>query len=73
MIPSGIWVSHDVCMIHSLSHVSLFLYFFVSLICIQAVWIPVPQSIKKLVEEKQFSFRGGLHAASHALLNVVPL
>ncbi|XP_052301688.1 ATP-dependent helicase hrq1 isoform X5 [Populus trichocarpa] len=39
----------------------------------QAVWIPVPQSIKKLVEEKQFSFRGGLHAASHALLNVVPL
>ncbi|KAJ6883149.1 hypothetical protein NC651_029424 [Populus alba x Populus x berolinensis] len=39
----------------------------------QAVWIPVPQSIKKLVEEKQFSFRAGLHAASHALLNVVPL
>ncbi|XP_011014685.1 PREDICTED: putative ATP-dependent helicase hrq1 isoform X4 [Populus euphratica] len=39
----------------------------------QAVWIPVPQPIKKLVEEKQFSFRGGLHAASHALLNVVPL
>ncbi|KAL3575152.1 hypothetical protein D5086_023253, partial [Populus alba] len=39
----------------------------------QAVWIPVPQSIKELVEEKQFSIRGGLRAASHALLNVVPL
>uniref|UniRef100_A0A2P2M9Z9 Putative ATP-dependent helicase hrq1 isoform X3 n=1 Tax=Rhizophora mucronata TaxID=61149 RepID=A0A2P2M9Z9_RHIMU len=38
----------------------------------QAVWIQVPQSIKKLVE-KNFSFRRGLHAASHAVLNVVPL
>nr|TKS12647.1 hypothetical protein D5086_0000061660 [Populus alba] len=35
----------------------------------EAVWIPVPQSIKELVEEKQFSIRGGLRAASHALLN----
>ncbi|KAJ4838114.1 hypothetical protein Tsubulata_003438 [Turnera subulata] len=39
----------------------------------QAVWIQVPQSVKKTVEEKSFSFRGGLHAASHAVLNVVPL
>ncbi|XP_057952391.1 uncharacterized protein LOC131146670 isoform X2 [Malania oleifera] len=39
----------------------------------QAVWIRVPQSIKTAVEIKNFSFRSGLHAASHALLNVVPL
>lgn len=39
----------------------------------QAVWIPVPQSIKAAVYEQNFDFRGGLHAASHALLNVVPL
>ncbi|KAJ0105351.1 hypothetical protein Patl1_18951 [Pistacia atlantica] len=38
----------------------------------QAVWIQVPQSVKALVE-KQFSFRSGLHAASHALLHVVPI
>ncbi|KAJ6977250.1 hypothetical protein NC653_029224 [Populus alba x Populus x berolinensis] len=62
-------------MIHdSFSYSCIFVFvFFVSLICIQAVWIPVPQSIKELVEEKQFSIRGGLRAASHALLNVVPL
>ncbi|KAF8005761.1 hypothetical protein BT93_K0135 [Corymbia citriodora subsp. variegata] len=39
----------------------------------QAVWIPVPQTVKEAVEMKSFSFRAGLHAASHALLNVVPL
>ncbi|XP_062159413.1 uncharacterized protein LOC133866791 isoform X4 [Alnus glutinosa] len=39
----------------------------------QAVWIPVPQSIKAAVNKQNFDFRGGLHAASHALLNVVPL
>lgn len=39
----------------------------------QAVWIRVPQSIKTSVEILKFSFRGGLHAACHALLNVVPL
>ncbi|XP_038726130.1 uncharacterized ATP-dependent helicase YprA-like isoform X2 [Tripterygium wilfordii] len=39
----------------------------------QAVWIRVPQSIKTAVMEKNYSFRGGLHAASHAVLNVVPL
>lgn len=38
----------------------------------QAVWIQVSQSIKTAVE-KNFSFRSGLHAASHALLHVVPL
>ncbi|KAF6145652.1 hypothetical protein GIB67_018758 [Kingdonia uniflora] len=36
----------------------------------QAVWIRVPQSIKRKVEIQNFSFRGGLHAACHALLNV---
>ncbi|KNA22801.1 hypothetical protein SOVF_030700 [Spinacia oleracea] len=39
----------------------------------QAVWIRVPTSLKTAVEQKGFSFRSGLHAASHAILNVVPL
>ncbi|KAI3953666.1 hypothetical protein MKW98_017490 [Papaver atlanticum] len=39
----------------------------------QAVWIRVPQSRKKEVETQSYSFRAGLHAASHAVLNVVPL
>ncbi|KAL7161138.1 hypothetical protein ACSBR2_041739 [Camellia fascicularis] len=39
----------------------------------QAVWIRVPQSIKAAVEIKNLSFRAGLHAADHALLNVIPL
>ncbi|KAF6170759.1 hypothetical protein GIB67_015711 [Kingdonia uniflora] len=39
----------------------------------QAVWIRVPQSIKRKVKIQNFSFCGGLHAACHALLNVVPL
>lgn len=39
----------------------------------QAVWIRVPQSIKVEVEVKEISFRAGLHAAGHAILNVVPL
>ncbi|KZV15998.1 hypothetical protein F511_14364 [Dorcoceras hygrometricum] len=39
----------------------------------QAVWIRVPQSLKTAVEALHYSFRGGLHAAGHAILNVVPL
>ncbi|CAK9147912.1 unnamed protein product [Ilex paraguariensis] len=39
----------------------------------QAVWIRVPQSVKTAVEITNCSFRGGLHAAGHALLNVLPL
>ncbi|KAL5993779.1 hypothetical protein ACLOJK_038136 [Asimina triloba] len=39
----------------------------------QAVWIRVPQSVKTAVEIQNFSFRAGLHAASHALLNITPL
>ncbi|CAH1422386.1 unnamed protein product [Lactuca virosa] len=38
-----------------------------------AVWIRVPQSIKTAVEMENYSFRGGLHAAGHALLHIVPL
>ncbi|KAL2639720.1 hypothetical protein AAZV13_06G185700 [Glycine max] len=39
----------------------------------QAVWVPVPQSIKEAVSKQNYDFRGGLHAASHAILHVVPL
>lgn len=39
----------------------------------QAAWILVPQSVKVAVQKNGSSFRAGLHAASHALLNVVPL
>ncbi|KAK7328471.1 hypothetical protein VNO77_22578 [Canavalia gladiata] len=39
----------------------------------QAVWVPVPQSIKEAVIKQNYDFRGGLHAASHAVLHVVPL
>ncbi|XP_024633112.1 uncharacterized ATP-dependent helicase YprA isoform X2 [Medicago truncatula] len=39
----------------------------------QAVWVPVPPSIKEAVVKKNYDFRGGLHAASHAVLHVVPL
>ncbi|CAH9142639.1 unnamed protein product [Cuscuta epithymum] len=39
----------------------------------QAVWVPVSVMIKKTVEALNYSFRGGLHAACHAVLHVVPL
>ncbi|XP_060674218.1 uncharacterized protein LOC107433954 isoform X2 [Ziziphus jujuba] len=39
----------------------------------QAVWVPVPQSTKLAVTMNNLDFRAGLHAASHAVLNVVPL
>ncbi|KAK9114387.1 hypothetical protein Syun_021184 [Stephania yunnanensis] len=38
-----------------------------------AVWIRVPQPIKADVENQKLSFRAGLHAASHAVLQAVPL
>ncbi|RCV13919.1 hypothetical protein SETIT_2G385100v2 [Setaria italica] len=44
-------------------------YSFVS----QAFWVRIPHSVKILVEERKLQFRGGSHAASHALLNIVPL
>ncbi|KAL5725762.1 hypothetical protein ACHQM5_008871 [Ranunculus cassubicifolius] len=37
----------------------------------QAVWIRVPESIREAVEGQNYP--AGLHAASHAVLNVVPL
>ncbi|KAF1892714.1 hypothetical protein Lal_00042604 [Lupinus albus] len=39
----------------------------------QAAWVSVPQSMKEAVIKQNYDFRGGLHAASHAVLNVVPL
>ncbi|PNT74786.1 hypothetical protein BRADI_1g21914v3 [Brachypodium distachyon] len=39
----------------------------------EAVWIRIPHSAKITVEERKLDFRGGSHAASHALLNIVPL
>ncbi|GAB2270171.1 hypothetical protein Dimus_005078 [Dionaea muscipula] len=39
----------------------------------QAVWIQVPQSVKTAVEKANLAFRAGLHAASHAVLNIVPM
>ncbi|KAH9329442.1 hypothetical protein KI387_001550, partial [Taxus chinensis] len=39
----------------------------------QAVWIRVPHQIRTDIEKKNLSFRAGLHAASHALLNIMPL
>ncbi|CAL2261989.1 unnamed protein product [Prunus armeniaca] len=38
-----------------------------------AVWVPVPQSVKEAVIMKDLNFRAGQHAASHVVLNVVPL
>ncbi|TVU38010.1 hypothetical protein EJB05_11357 [Eragrostis curvula] len=39
----------------------------------QAVWIRIPHPVKLTVEERNLQFRGGSHAASHSLLNIVPL
>ncbi|KAL8143605.1 hypothetical protein V2J09_016637 [Rumex salicifolius] len=39
----------------------------------QAVWVRVPESVKIAVNKKNLAFHAGLHAASHAVLNVVPL
>lgn len=39
----------------------------------QAVWIRVPPQIRIEIAKQNLSFRAGLHAASHALLNILPL
>ncbi|VAH43937.1 unnamed protein product [Triticum turgidum subsp. durum] len=39
----------------------------------EAVWIRIPRSVKIAVAERKLEFRGGSHAASHALLNILPL
>ncbi|KAJ7298096.1 hypothetical protein O6H91_Y016800 [Diphasiastrum complanatum] len=39
----------------------------------QAAWIRVPHEIRQNLQNQGLPFRAGLHAASHALLNVMPL
>ncbi|CAM6036430.1 unnamed protein product [Sphagnum compactum] len=39
----------------------------------QAAWIRVPHLIRGDLEAESLSFREGIHAASHALVNVMPL
>lgn len=39
----------------------------------QAAWIRVPHAIRLELDNKGLPFRAGLHAASHALLNIMPL
>ncbi|CAM6099284.1 unnamed protein product [Calypogeia fissa] len=39
----------------------------------QAAWIRVPPQIRAVLAAKELSFRAGLHAANHALLNVMSL
>ncbi|OAY76731.1 ATP-dependent helicase HRQ1 [Ananas comosus] len=39
----------------------------------QAAWIRIPLSVKTAVEAQNLPLRAGSHAASHALLNVVPM
>lgn len=63
-----LWLTLNCCLS------SLFVY----IICFifsskQAVWVPVPQSVKEAVIMKDLDFRAGLHTASHVVLNVVPL
>ena len=40
---------------------------------LQAAYIRVPRAARQRVKDAGLPFRDGLHAASHALLNVVPL
>nr|TKW38439.1 LOW QUALITY PROTEIN: hypothetical protein SEVIR_1G114200v2 [Setaria viridis] len=39
----------------------------------QAAWVTVPKSVRAAVEQRKLGFQGGVHAASHALLSIVPL
>ncbi|TVU33680.1 hypothetical protein EJB05_25513, partial [Eragrostis curvula] len=39
----------------------------------QAAWIGIPQPVRAAVEQRKLEFHGGVHAASHALLSIVPL
>ena len=50
-----------------------YVLFFSMIFYYQAVWVPVPQSTKLAVTMNNLEFCAGLHAASHAVLNVVPL
>ena len=40
---------------------------------LQAAYVRVPASARAALKERKLPFRDGLHAASHALLNVLPL
>eukprot|EP00897_Mesotaenium_endlicherianum_P010153 jgi/Mesen1/9166/ME000591S08489 len=39
----------------------------------QAAWIRVPHGIRQEVQDKALHFRAGLHAACHAIINILPL
>jgi DEAD/DEAH box helicase domain-containing protein len=39
----------------------------------QAVWATVPATVRATVEQSNLCFRGGVHAASHAILSILPL
>uniref|UniRef100_A0A0D9VB94 RNA helicase n=1 Tax=Leersia perrieri TaxID=77586 RepID=A0A0D9VB94_9ORYZ len=39
----------------------------------QAVWVQIPQSVRATVEQRGSQFLHGVHAASHALLSILPL
>lgn len=39
----------------------------------QAAWVSVPKSVRAAIEQRQLGFQGGVHAASHALLSILPL
>ncbi|KAM0902770.1 hypothetical protein ACQ4PT_019058 [Festuca glaucescens] len=39
----------------------------------QAVWATVPATVRATVEQSNLWFRGGVHAASHAILSILPL
>jgi DEAD/DEAH box helicase domain-containing protein len=39
----------------------------------QAAWVSVPKSVRAAIEQRKLGFQGGVHAASHALLSIVPL
>ncbi|CAN6277306.1 unnamed protein product [Urochloa humidicola] len=39
----------------------------------QAAWVSIPRSVRAAVEQTKLGFQGGVHAASHALLNIAPL
>jgi DEAD/DEAH box helicase domain-containing protein len=39
----------------------------------QAAWLSVPKSVRAEVQQRHLGFQEGVHAASHALLSIVPL
>ncbi|BAF07571.1 uncharacterized protein [Oryza sativa Japonica Group] len=39
----------------------------------QAVWVQIPVSVRTTMEQMEYQLCGGVHAASHALLSIIPL